>query len=321
LRRAFALALAVTVTAAATETAAETDPDAETDPEPEPEHSVWIVLARTTVVGLGVGAVGGIPLGVLYGSDRVTPWAVPFAVAGSGILISSGAGAIWALVDGADRAGVPGALAPVQVDAGLVWVADPLLAPSALARVGGAWHTGRLRLAPHALFAVDDDEQRVVLDAGWRTYDTIEARATATYDRLGANGFTLYTVEATARGRLDLARLHSRLRGAFVDGELGYGVEHVAYADGTIEATDVLVARFGFGSYVGCGRGEVSGWYDHRRDDLAGGFPAWRAAGFFGSVGVSGAYDVSRRWGVVAEAQFGSAVVSTLALRWRPGSP
>jgi hypothetical protein len=318
--RAIAVAVALTVTV--TEAGAETETETVTDPEPVTEPvSVWHVLSRTTVVGLGLAAAGGIPLGVLYGSDRVTPWGVPLAVSGAGMLITSGVGAIWALVDGVERSGVPGAADPWHVHGGVVWVADPLLTPSAFARVGGAWRAGRLRLAPHGLFAVDDDEQRVVLDAGWRGYDTIEARALATYDRIGADGFTLYTIEATARGRLDLTRLHRRLGGAFVDGELGYGVETVAYAGGATDVTDVLVARFGFGSYIGCGRGEVSGWYDHRRDDLAGGFAAWRAAGFFGSVGASADYDVSRRWAVVGEVQFGSAVVSTLALRWRGGSP
>ncbi len=296
-------------------------------------RSVWWVLRRSALIGLGAGVVGGVPLVALYGSRRVTPVTVPLAVFAGGALLTTGAAALWALADGAHRAGAPGAVAPWFVEGGAVWVDDPLLDTAALLRLGGQWQGDQLRVAPHALIAIDGDEQRGGVALGWRLRGAapgrgivddgsrLEVRGAVTADRAGGAGFTLVTVEAGIGGRLDLARLHPRLRGAFVDGALGYGVETVAYADGAVEATDVLIARFGFGGYLGCGRGEASAWYDHRRDDLAGGFAAWRAAGFFGSLGASGAYQVTRRWGVVAEVQLGSAMVSTLALRWRGGPP
>ena len=55
-------------------------------------------------------------------------------------------------------------------------------------------------------------------------------------------------------------------------------------------------------------------FYDHRRDSLAGGLPAGRAAGFFGSLGARTELALGR-WTAHASLEVGAAWVTTLGVR------
>ncbi len=61
---------------------------------------------------------------------------------------------------------------------------------------------------------------------------------------------------------------------------------------------------------------ELALFYDHRRDHLAGGLVAGRAAGFFGSVGLAGEVALGG-WTATAEVEVGSAWVTTVGVRRR----
>jgi hypothetical protein len=197
------------------------------------------------------------------------------------------------------------------------------------AHAAASFELGRFRLLPSALIGLDSDAQRVRLDAAWRlrppsTVDgtRIELRAAAGGHRDDDDGFTTTTTEMSALVRIDGHHLAAPLAGSFGELELGIGLELTKYEHGAdaFDVTDLLIGRFAWGAYLGC-RGELALFYDHRRDTLAGGFPAWRAAGFLGSFGVAGHLGVADRWTIVGEAEVGTAWVGTLAVRYRGGGP
>jgi hypothetical protein len=75
-----------------------------------------------------------------------------------------------------------------------------------------------------------------------------------------------------------------------------------------------LLFTFGYGVYLGRSgplRGEVLLYYDHRKDDYAGGLKA--GAGVPGHFGLRGRVLLSERWGVSADVQAGSAYVARLS--------
>jgi hypothetical protein len=84
------------------------------------------------------------------------------------------------------------------------------------------------------------------------------------------------------------------------------------------ELHSLLLGRFAWGTYLG-DRGELALFYDHRRDSMAGGLAAGRAAGFVGSFGAALELLVSGPWAVRAELEIGTAYVSTVALRYHGG--
>ena len=85
----------------------------------------------------------------------------------------------------------------------------------------------------------------------------------------------------------------------------------------------MLLARFGFGLYVGRRAdrwGEVRIYYDHRHDDFAGGLKMpGLGSGPLGHFGLDGRAFVSDRWGARAEVQAGAAWVAGLSLVYRYG--
>jgi len=289
-------------------------------------------LALAEAAGLTVAAVGGVPLALTYGSRRLATVSIPLVVAGSGVVVVGWLADMWVAAGGARIAGAPRRLEPWAVELGTTWVRDPVLGGRGFARLGAVWQLGPLRLAPEAMISVDDDEQRLELLGAWRLVGAapcgevaigdgshVELRAAIRGDRAGDEGFSLATVEAYGHGRLDLARVAAGLDGTFAELATGLGLELAAYRADGVDANDLLVARFGFGVYLGRGRGELTAWYDHRRDDLAGGLVASRASGFFGSVGSTVDVGLVDGWALTAELQVGSAWVGTLAVRRRGG--
>jgi hypothetical protein len=126
---------------------------------------------------------------------------------------------------------------------------------------------------------------------------------------------TTVTGELAARGRLHLADLDRALAGSFVELDAGLGLQAVAYRAGDADLAGVLISRFAGGVFLPCARGEVAVFYDHRRDTLAGGLPAGRAAGFFGSVGATAEVAITPTWIATAAVEFGSARLATLGVR------
>jgi hypothetical protein len=301
----------------------------------------WIARDRRTakrlavVEGGGLAALlaGGLPLFLTYASRRVATPAIPVTLTGAAVFTTSWLADIWSAAGAAAIAGHPRARAPWQVDAGVVWTPDPLFEANTYGRIAGAVALGRLRLAPSMLVAAEDTSQRYGLDAAWRLLGSpatgagiadgsrVELRAGLSAHLHAEDNFWLYTPTAALHGRLDGAALAPGLAGAFAEGELGLGLEVTDHDAVQAETIDLLVGRFGFGAYLGDGRGEWSVWYNHRRDGLAGGFVAGRAAGFLGSVGTSADVIVHGPWSATAELELGSNWVASLGVRFRGGTP
>ena len=134
--------------------------------------------------------------------------------------------------------------------------------------------------------------------------------------------FDMTTVELRADGRYDLRRYARSLTGSFVEASAGVGIGAYHYpAASTSEANTLLLARFGFGIYLGrhadCW-GELRAYYDYRHDDYAGGFKMpGLGSGPLGHFGVDGRAFVTPHWGFRAEVQVGSAWLG----RTGPGLP
>ena len=129
--------------------------------------------------------------------------------------------------------------------------------------------------------------------------------------------------------RLDLSHVGYSLRGAFVEGHVGAGLE---FYDFTVpganigdDASGLLLVRFGFGVYLGDSRartGEVLLYYDHRHDDYAAGMGvAGIASGVLGHVGTSAHYYLTPSFALTLLCEVGSAAVAGLGLRYRLARP
>ncbi|MBC7974195.1 MAG: hypothetical protein H7138_04365, partial [Myxococcales bacterium] len=129
---------------------------------------------------------------------------------------------------------------------------------------------------------------------------------------------TVATAEVTVTGRIDLARIDPAITGTFAELTLGAGVTRTAYPQDHQDHDAILLAGFAWGAYLR-GRGEATIFYDHRRDGLAGGLAAVRAAGFIGSFGTSADLRLIGPWAIRAQLQIGNAWLTTLGFRYLGG--
>jgi len=133
-----------------------------------------------------------------------------------------------------------------------------------------------------------------------------------------ADRVTEWTQEIAIDARLDLDRIDRAFRRSFIEAGAGLGIVRVSYGDVAKEWSSELLARFAWGAYL-CTRGEATLFYEHTRDGLVGGIPAWRAAGFVGSVGATIDVRVHGPWAVRGELAIGNAYLTTLAVAYRGG--
>lgn len=278
-------------------------------------------LLALRATGLGLMVVGGVPLLVTYGSAKLVVPGVHLAVAGSGLFLVGWWADIYAAADGGG--GAPRRRAPIELSADATWIDDAYHGARDLIGVGGRAHRGRWTLAARVAGAHDGALAQARVDAGarvWRpdaraTGTGVDVRAAVDAIRDGDDGLVTVTGELAARGRLHLADLDRALAGSFLELDAGLGLQAVDYRAGDADLAGVLISRFAGGVYLPCARGEVAVFYDHRRDTLAGGLPAGRAAGFFGSVGATAEVAISPAWTATAAVEFGSARLATLGVR------
>ncbi len=280
-------------------------------------------------VGLASALVGGLPLYATYGSGKVVVPGVHLAVGGTGLIMASWWTDIWSAAGGDRLGGRPRALPGLAVELAALWQHDAYVGERALLAPAVEARRGRWAGRASGLIAVDggliggrvDVEARpwaalTPLAPARHTGSALAVRGALQLHGEDDQGFTLATGELSVRGRLALARLDPRLAGSFVELDEGLGLEVARYhAAGHTDVGAILLSRFAWGVYLPGGRGEVSVFYDHRRDHLAGGFPAGPAAGFFGSVGATADVVVARGWVALAQLEVGSATITTLGLR------
>lgn len=281
-------------------------------------------------VGLGLVVVGGAPIAATYGSAKVLVPGVHLLVAGTGLVFASWWSDLWVAAGGARLHGGPRTRPALEVGLAASWQHDGFhgdrlhATPQLIARAG------RWELAATAF--TDDDAGTFGgrAEVGARLWGrhgdvrTVSARHTATFvEARGAaqvvhepdDRLTLATLELELRARVDLAHVDRHLRGTFFELSEGLGLETATYRPGGTDGDAILLSRFTWGVFLPCGRGEVAAWYDHRRDQLAGGLPAGRAAGFFGSVGADAEIVVSGGVTLTAEVELGSSWLTTVGVR------
>jgi hypothetical protein len=277
-------------------------------------------------IGLGVAAAGAVPL-VLTGASRHAA-ALPIAmvVSGVGVFALSWAADVYGAI-GAAGPRAPREPAPVELELGYGHVYDPRFAYRNFAVTAASIGLGRVRLAPIAWVALDDDNQRLRLEGTydlWRGADAsrLALLAAATHHRYPDDGFAASTLEAQVAGRLDMARVGDSLAGSFADLALGIGGELTDYdvPGAGADLGEMLLARFAYGVALG-GRGapvagEASIYYDHRRDTFAGGISPGTGpgSGFIGFFGAEALVHLGARWGARARFEQGSARVFSLSL-------
>ncbi len=285
-------------------------------------------LAKVTAIGLGGMVVGGAPIG-LTAANPYTVAGVPLLVAGAGLFFTSW----WADIAVAAGIRTPGsarAAPPWSLELGTTWLHDAYRERGYM-RVAGRVELGRVGVAGTTLIDSEGRSGTGELDVRVRILGPA-ATGKAVHDgsrllvrtglrlhRDAADRVTLATSEIELLGRYDLDRLDRVLDGTFAELWTGLGVERATYPNGDHDNSSLLLGGFAWGMYLG-ERGEATVFYDHRRDTLAGGIAAFRAAGFVGSLG--GALDVlvGPRWAVRAQLEVGSAYVTTVALRYQGGS-
>ena len=292
-------------------------------------------------IGLGMFVSGGVPLLLTGASRHYAAPSVALLVSGVGVFGMSWLGDIYgAATGGIDDASVgPRATAgaPIEVEAGYGYVFDPRFDYRQFAVVGGALQLGANRIAPSAWIALDDDNQRLRLEASRRfigagsarpTGDgsTVEVAAAFTHHRYPGEEFAVTTGEASVGGRLDMVRLGDSLAGSFAELSLGLGGELTNYyrSGAGADLGEILLVRFGYGVAVGRPgglHGETSIYYDHRRDTFAGGVSPGNGpgSGFAGLFGADLLLYIGARWGVRAQLEQGAARVASVAWIMRMG--
>ena len=283
-------------------------------------------------IGVGAALLGGLPLYATYGSGKLIVPGAHLTVGGAGLIMASWWSDIYAAAGGDRLGGRPRTLPALAVELGTTWQHSAylgerlLLAPAAELRRGrwAARAAGLLATDGSAVGARVDVETRAwsiapaaapTIAASRHTGSAIAFRAALHYHGEPDQHFALVTGELTVRGRLDLARLDPHVGGTFVELEEGLGLQLTRYDAGSADVGTILLSRFAWGLYLPGGRGELGVFYDHRRDQMAGGFRAGPAAGFFGSIGATAEVVLASPWTGFAQVEVGTDWVTTVALR------
>lgn len=294
-------------------------------------------LAIAGGAGLGAFLLGGVVLATTGTSRRLAGVFVPIVFSGAAVFFTSWLADLYGASTGG-RAATAASFTPwTEWELGYRYVYDPQFAYRSFGVLRGDLRYRGLRVSPMAMVALDDDNQRLGLDLAYRLRGRrpdersldgsfLDVTGGLLFHRYGSEHFSVWTPSLALEGRLDLFHVGRSLRGAFVEGQLGAGLEQYRF-DGFGQAHDdafgLLLARFGFGLYFGSGAtrtGELSVYYDHRHDDFAAGLGVRGiAAGIAGHVGTQGLYFFDRHWGASALLEVGAAVVTGLSVRYRVG--
>jgi hypothetical protein len=307
----------------------------------------WVVgktaTAKKLAVASGAGLVGallgGALLAITGASRRTTGPLAAMTVMSLGVFSTSMLADLYAVLAPEGGTGEPLRAAPwIEVMVGAAAVSDPVFRHSELVtqRLDVRWAS--LRTSMQAEHAPESASRRLRLEEALRLHGArpgtadamprdgsfVDVEGALTDHAYPRDGFGTTIAEVSLKARLDLARVDAELAGAFVDGLLGGGlmIDRYRAAQGS-DANSMLLARFGFGTYLGRPtvdgvHGEASVFYDHRRDGFAGGLqPSGIGAGFLGSFGMNARMWLGRSWGIGANAQAGSAWIGGLSLHFR----
>jgi hypothetical protein len=290
--------------------------------------------------GLGMIAAGGVPIVLTGASRKLVGPAAAVVVLGFGIFVASALADLYGTT-GLDEHGGSAERRPVwfESEAGYRYIYDPEFRYRGLMTQRMLVRVGPLKIEPSMVSGLDDPVARARIMTGWRFFgplprsrppardgSLLEVELGATRSIFSRYGFDKWTGEVALAGRLDLVRVDPVLGGSFVDGRVGWGREWVRFdpagVPASTSAADLLLARIGFGVYLGHApkNGEVRLYYDHRHDDWAAGLAGGGVgSGVLGHFGIEGWFYPDPSFGIKSEAELGSAVLFGLSALYRPG--
>lgn len=292
-------------------------------------------LSLLAIQGIGAGmiVVGGGVLAATGASRRIIGVTSAVALSGVGLLTTPMLADLYGAVTGG-RAAPPAPLVPLTARLGYAWIHDPQFNYGHFTTLGLDARFEHLTLASLAWIAVDDDNQRLRQRLDWRWLgdnrgviddaSALDLSSAVTWHRYGTDGFQVLSGEVAFDGRYDLHRLSPTLAGSFAIATLGWGLELYDYDVPGLslgeDTAEMLLLRFGWGLYFADRRGEVAVFYDHRKDDYAGGLGVTGlGAGVPGHLGLSADYAIDETWAVDLEVEVGAAYIVGLGLRYRYG--
>lgn len=300
-------------------------------------------LALLIGEGLGLALVlGGVTTLRASGNSRYLAGpALSATVLGAGLVVASfGADFYGTLATDGDAVdSLPRAPARFESELGYRYVADPHFSYGHFIVESLTLRQARFRFTPSAWFSTNSSNLRYRVEAAYRLLglepgeqgprdDRVDIVLGGLHQRYLPEHFQRSGVEFLLDTRFDLAHLGDTLRGSFFDFALGYGIAKINYdlpgLSVPADSDDLLLARVGFGVTLR-GRAatgsEARLYYDHRHDDYAAGFvSSGRISGVFGKLGGDLRYFFTPRVGLLADAQFGSALVFGLSLLLREGT-
>jgi hypothetical protein len=226
----------------------------------------------------------------------------------------------------------------IETELGYRYVYDPQFAYRNFAVQKLSLWVDAFRFTPQAYFSLDADNARYELDVTRRITGAVPGeRSTsasfvdmtfgAIHHRFRPEHFTLSGIELSVDARYDLGELGETLRGAFFDFGGGIALQRFDYNLRGIEVDadyeDLLLAQFGLGVLL---RGptkpgsEAVLYYEHRHDDYAAGLKVTGlGSGVIGHFGAKTRVYFDDRFGIVFDAQVGSAYVAGASLVFREG--
>lgn len=295
-------------------------------------------LALAQAAGLGLFLLGGSTIALSGASRYLVAPSAALVIFGMGAFTTTWLADIYGVsLPYAARGAAPELVPWAQTELGYAHVYDPQFSYRHFLTQHASVRWGAIELEPSAWFALDDANARLALGVGYRLAGRVPGRESfkdgsyvdlgvaATHHTYAREGFRVATAEAEIAGRYDLARFSRMLRGAFVDGSLGlalqvfdYDIPGYAFGD---EVESLLLSGFGFGAYLDHRGSLVSTYYDHRHDGYVGGLIVpGLGGGVVGHFGLRALVFVSESFGVVGEAEVGSAYAGRLAIVHRAGA-
>ena len=232
-------------------------------------------LFRAESLGVGLMVVGLAGLAATGASDRTIEPLIWTTAAGGGLFATSWLGDLYGVIAPPGGVGLPLLVLPsFEAHVGTRFVGDPTLEGQTFLGPGLDLRFGRWRVSPGAWFAMDGaSNSRYEVEAAFRFvgpragaaavpvvdgsfFDLVvqgihhRYRDDPTGPLLAA--FDMTTGELRVEGRYDLRRYAPSLTGSFVEAGAGVGIGGYHYpAAATTETNTMLLARFGFGLYVG----------------------------------------------------------------------
>ncbi|QSQ11703.1 hypothetical protein [Myxococcus landrumensis] len=286
--------------------------------------------------GLGLIALGGVPIALTGASRRTIAPLYAVTLAGFSVFGISALANVYSVVSPTFDPGVPAAsLPPLELEMGYQYVSDTSFDYDHFVALGAVARLDAMKLEATARLAPEDGNAQVRLGGAYRLLGAPEQRRGGTdgssldaelyglYHRYPTEGFIVIGGDVGLRGRFAMSRVSPSLAGSFAEASIGMSLQGYSYpgpvSDGNLH--EQLLYSFGYGVWLGRGgpfKGEAMIFYDHRKDGFAGGLRTF-GGGVVGNFGLRGRALLTQTWGVAAEVAAGGALVGRLSLIYALG--